>query len=344
MLKLYILERFISHPPSEASVCFTEIAAHISRHLIQAQSSICIAVCWFSHQQIFDALMNRLRAGISVEFLLEYDTQNIRPDGLDFQFFIQKGGLLFGNRGTGLMHHKFAIIDHRILLTGSFNWTYNTNAENIIVFQDLFCVEAFRQEYQALKKSAKRILHVDPSDAKQFVPFPLFENTLFTLPDLRRKIGSGTNVWVIKAGPKSIVDIDFFNRKRLCFDAQKLLKPYWVLYRKWSDTLFESVLEECDMSPGKRREIICWTRRVKIGDLVMLTENKSPVLLAIGIVQSVPKMHEGVYFSTYREVQWLHVMLHKNYPLPETAPMHRIGKYKGSALRVLQEVMGEKLM
>ena len=98
------------------------------------------------------------------------------------------------------------------------------------------------------------------------------------------------------------------------------------------------------MSPGKRREIICWTRRVKIGDLVMLTENKSPVLLAIGIVQSVPKMHEGVYFSTYREVQWLHVMLHKNYPLPETAPMHRIGKYKGSALRVLQEVMGEKLM
>ena len=339
MLKLYILERFISHAPSSVSVCFHEIASHISRHLSQAESSICIAVCWFSHQNIFDVLLNRLRAGVTVELVIEYDTQNIRPDGLDFQRFIESGGLLFGHLRSDLMHHKFSVIDNRILISGSFNWTYNTNAENIMVTHDLSCIKAFQEEHQQLKKISKRILHVNPSDAKHFVPFPLFENTLFTLTDLRRKIGGGTSVWVVKADRKNIIDTNFFKKNQLYFDEHGLLKPYWDLYRRWSDTLFESILGDCNISPNKRREIICWAHRVKIGDIVILTDNKSPVLFAIGIVQSEPKMLVGNFFSTYRETQWLHVMPHKNYRLPEKVPQYRIGKYKGSALRILQEAM-----
>ena len=142
------------------------------------------------------------------------------------------------------------------------------------------CIKAFREEYQRLKKRSKRILHVNSSDAKQFVSFPLFENTLFTLTDLRRKIGGGTNVWVVKADRINIVDADFFKRKQLCFDAHGLLKPYWDLYQRWSETLFESIWEDFNISPNKSREIRCWTQRVKTGDIVMLTDNKSPVLLS----------------------------------------------------------------
>ena len=37
------------------------------------------------------------------------------------------------------MHQKFAVIDRRIVLTGSYNWTHsadNRNDENLLMFRD----------------------------------------------------------------------------------------------------------------------------------------------------------------------------------------------------------------
>ena len=53
------------------------------------------------------------------------------------------------------MHHKFAILDKKILISGSFNWTMtaaNGNHENLIVTNDADLLEAFSGEFEKLWK------------------------------------------------------------------------------------------------------------------------------------------------------------------------------------------------
>jgi phosphatidylserine/phosphatidylglycerophosphate/cardiolipin synthase-like enzyme len=48
------------------------------------------------------------------------------------------------------MHHKFAIIDNRLLLTGSYNWTFsanNRNDENLMVIDDPEIIEIFQNQF-----------------------------------------------------------------------------------------------------------------------------------------------------------------------------------------------------
>lgn len=51
------------------------------------------------------------------------------------------------------MHHKFAIVDKKLLITGSANWTIQAffgNCENIIVLNEPGLVKSFLQEYERL--------------------------------------------------------------------------------------------------------------------------------------------------------------------------------------------------
>ena len=48
------------------------------------------------------------------------------------------------------MHHKFALIDEELLITGSCNWSTsatNGNYENLLVTRDLSVVKAYKTEF-----------------------------------------------------------------------------------------------------------------------------------------------------------------------------------------------------
>ena len=161
----------------DTSVYFRNLPEVLIRYLSDACNNIRIAVCWFSHKGIFEVLLERLRAGVRVELILEYDSQNIRANGLDFQRFIQFSGHFYAHCDAGLMHHKFALIDDRLLLTGSFNWTYNSNAENLIATNDASVVSAFLQEFERQKDAARRVFTIIKEEVKVYSSYPLFENT-----------------------------------------------------------------------------------------------------------------------------------------------------------------------
>lgn len=51
------------------------------------------------------------------------------------------------------MHHKFAVFDETIVLSGSYNWTRSAaedNDENIIVTNEQKIVRAFRIQFEKL--------------------------------------------------------------------------------------------------------------------------------------------------------------------------------------------------
>jgi len=320
---------------------FQNLPAVICRHLSDAQHRIQIAVCWFSHRDIFEVLLKKLRAGISVELLLEYDSQNIHAHGLDFQKLIRLGGVLYAYRDTALMHHKFALLDDRVLLTGSFNWTYNSNAENLLVSDDPGSVEAFRHEFSRLKGLTVRMLKIRPAEAKVFATFPLFQNTHFQLNDLRRRISGGAGVWWARAGigRRAAAWDDYFRQHRLPLDHNQYLSPYWSAYRIWD----EALLDECwptltsGSSTAAVRILRLLTRRMRTGDLVLAVSGKR-LVFGLGIVQSEPKPGDGATPVSYREVQWLRTFLEAPLLLQQDLPPGAAGKFRGSALQLVQTI------
>jgi PLD-like domain len=322
------------------SAHFQNLSEVLCRHLNGAKHRICIAVCWFSHREIFETLLNRLRSGVRVELLIEYDTQNIRQEGLDFQMFIRMGGQLYGCKTAGLMHHKFALVDDALLLSGSFNWTYNSNAENLIISEEADLCRAFQAEFERLKALSGRIRTVRREDAKIFSVYALFENTHFPLTDLRKKVSGGAGVWLLCLEKTGETAERIFREGKISFDREGLLAPYWRAYRMWDEALFAEELEQLKAAhkPQVLRELRRWTRRMRSGDVVLATEQKN-CLRAVGIVQSVPMPTGEAGHSSCRVVQWLKI-------LPETAvytsgdkpPSRVLAKYNSSALRLLQEI------
>ena len=56
------------------------------------------------------------------------------------------------------MHHKFVILDQRTVLTGSYNWTFESedeNQENLVILADPYSVEAYTHEFEALWAGAR---------------------------------------------------------------------------------------------------------------------------------------------------------------------------------------------
>ena len=57
------------------------------------------------------------------------------------------------------MHHKFVILDNRCVMTGSYNWTMESekeNHENLLVPRDATVVQLFREEFEALWAAAEK--------------------------------------------------------------------------------------------------------------------------------------------------------------------------------------------
>lgn len=51
------------------------------------------------------------------------------------------------------MHHKFAIIDKKLLITGSLNWTVQAiqhNRENVLILEESEYVKVFLEEFEKI--------------------------------------------------------------------------------------------------------------------------------------------------------------------------------------------------
>lgn len=130
--------------------CFSphgKCSAHILREIDQARNELLIAVYAFTNDELAHALVQAKKRGVAVQVVIdrEFDANNQNSKGKFFD--AQKVPLrrLSGlktraqDKEAGLMHQKFAIIDRRIIFTGSYNWTHSAdrlNDENLLVFRD----------------------------------------------------------------------------------------------------------------------------------------------------------------------------------------------------------------
>ena len=112
-------------------------------YLYAAKKSVYAAIAWFTDEDIFRILCNKSVSGCEIIIILRddfgmNDSINFSPKGLQFSKLIFAGGRIFTAYD---LHNKYCIIDNKIYISGSYNWTnaaaYRNNGfENIDVFID----------------------------------------------------------------------------------------------------------------------------------------------------------------------------------------------------------------
>lgn len=128
----------------------------IQMELFGAKKSIKIAVAWFTNELLLQPLVLKLQTGVSVEIILNDDTINKGGESsLDFTSFLEAGGILRWNTTKQLLHEKFCVIDDRIIISGSYNWTnkaeYNDEVETFYYDEQETC-SFFNAQFQKLQQ------------------------------------------------------------------------------------------------------------------------------------------------------------------------------------------------
>jgi len=120
------------------------------------QTSLEVAVFEFSSRPLAQALERAAKRGVLVRLLLEA-TAGRTSLKTDFSPNLEIRYL--GGRRGGVMHHKFAILDNKRLVTGSFNWTkagQYANHENVLLEDDGGAVSAYSRQFEDLWRQGLR--------------------------------------------------------------------------------------------------------------------------------------------------------------------------------------------
>lgn len=140
---------------------FDEIRQQLLTELDNAQEKIAVAVYWFTNKTLFQRLIDKVEAGLIVELIIHNDYINNREAGLPFQEFIDKGGEFYFSSTLNPMHNKFCVIDNKVLINGSYNWTYyaeDRNRENILLIkEEQETIDAFSIEFERLKSLTEKV-------------------------------------------------------------------------------------------------------------------------------------------------------------------------------------------
>jgi len=120
----------------------------IIKNINQAQASINIAMYIFTDREIALPLIKAQERGVKVRVYLDQDQVDYKYS--QSRFLVQKGIKTRISTNNYIMHNKFAIIDNRILLTGSYNWTFsanNRNDENLMVIDDPEIIARYQNQF-----------------------------------------------------------------------------------------------------------------------------------------------------------------------------------------------------
>ena len=131
------------------------VAEAIERLIAASKSSIDAALYRLNHPRLARSLEAAAARGVCVRLVLDRNKYEetratrelVAAAAIPFQ-------LRYGREGPGSkMHHKFAIFDRKVAITGSYNWTVESeeqNYENLLVLREPALVTICQNEFEAL--------------------------------------------------------------------------------------------------------------------------------------------------------------------------------------------------
>jgi len=130
------------------------VAEHILEVLNAAEENIYFMAFSFTTDEFGQAIRSQAERGLTVAGVME--EQQIKSNiGTEYDFFKQAGLAVFADGNEGQMHHKTMIVDEKIVITGSYNFSRSAeirNDENIVIFYSepiaAFYVEEFQRVFE----------------------------------------------------------------------------------------------------------------------------------------------------------------------------------------------------
>lgn len=134
-----------------------KVSAHINDALKTAQTSINVAILSFTRDELSQTIAAKKSVGKKTRVIMDNNTDS----GNDYTYLLTNGVdvRLPGAALTGLLHHKYAIVDaenpnapDQIVVTGSHNWSSSAeiaNNENTLIIHSKRIANLFLQEFKA---------------------------------------------------------------------------------------------------------------------------------------------------------------------------------------------------
>jgi phosphatidylserine/phosphatidylglycerophosphate/cardiolipin synthase-like enzyme len=129
-----------------------DIKPAILNAMTQAKREISIAVAWMSDQDIIERLLQKSNEGIAVTIILSSEAREEIVKSIESRSNGSIRVYILTKVGKSMMHHKFCVIDKKVLITGSYNYTHNaiSNDENVVVIESEEVAKFFVEEYSKL--------------------------------------------------------------------------------------------------------------------------------------------------------------------------------------------------
>jgi phosphatidylserine/phosphatidylglycerophosphate/cardiolipin synthase-like enzyme len=152
-----IIMKTIAHEDIEY-VCFSRVdncSLIIIKLIDSAEKYVHVAVYSFTLDVLRDALIRAKGRGVDVKVVIEKEQSRVQ--GSEYENLLKAGVnvKLDGNPAT--MHHKFVVVDGKIMVTGSYNWSYSAeekNDENLIVISNPDIAKFYEAEFNRIWNQA----------------------------------------------------------------------------------------------------------------------------------------------------------------------------------------------
>jgi len=108
------------------------------REIDKAQSSLKLAMFSLSHPSILHALEKAAKRGVDISLYI--DKLNLTKPSEPLKQFIAQCRKVYTQNSPVLLHHKLCLIDNRLVIGGSANWTksgFKKNEETLFIFDHL---------------------------------------------------------------------------------------------------------------------------------------------------------------------------------------------------------------
>jgi len=133
------------------------IEARLISILDAATRTVDLALYSFTDDQLGAAVIRAHQRGVMVRVILD-DGQEGSAGGREHAKLVAAGIAVVVEKVTGLMHHKFLVVDRTITVTGSYNWSDaadQSNFENVVVIVYAEVADAFTAEFNRLWNALK---------------------------------------------------------------------------------------------------------------------------------------------------------------------------------------------